>query len=261
WRMHLDASRAAVRIVCEQLQSDADGFLEDLLASDAKAQVMMQSLAQGHGVPPECLPTGFAKAVQILEEAVRGFTVAGIPQHGNFWAEKTRDQFIKEATPRPVRLNPDGSVVRDPENAPLVQRLEGTAPGNRMPRFRPPVPAVRIGFIHQWIADGCPDDSPPGKIGVEHERDPEPELLTTPDPPDPPTTPLHFESDIKGLFRANPDRTSMLFKFDLHRYEDVRDHATDILGRLQDGTMPCDDRWPPERIATFQQWIADGRQP
>ncbi|HKR52559.1 MAG TPA: ferritin-like domain-containing protein [Pseudonocardiaceae bacterium] len=257
WRMHLDASRAAVRIIEELRQSETDGFLDDLLAGDGKAQVVMQSLAQGNGIPPESLPTGFGKAVRILEEAVRGFTVNG-RVHDNFWAEKTRDQFINEARPRPVQLNPDGSVVRDPNTAPLVQRLEGTAPGNRMPRFRPPVPAARIGFIRQWITEGCPDDSPPGQVGVDHERNPAPEALITPDPQ---PTSLSFESDIKVLFRTNPDRSSMLFKFDLHRYEDVRDHATDILARLEEGTMPCDGGWPPERIATFRQWIADGKQP
>jgi hypothetical protein len=262
WRMHLDASRAAVRLIREQLQpddaaTDADGFLTDLVSRDAQAQVVMRSLAQGNGVPPESLPTGFRKAVTILEEAVRGFTI-GV--HGNLWAERTRDQFLAVRFPGnqpPVQLDQDGSVNRDPDTAPLVQRLEGTAAGNRMPRFRPSVPGARIGFIRQWIAEGGPDDSPPGQIGVEHERDPNPEPLTTPEPADP----LSYESDIRGLFRETPDRTSMLFRFDLHRYEDVRDNATAILARLEDGSMPCDGSWPPERIATFRQWITDGRQP
>ncbi|MGH3835689.1 MAG: ferritin-like domain-containing protein [Pseudonocardiaceae bacterium] len=264
WRMHLDASRAAVQLVREQLQpddaaADADGFLTDLVSRDAQAQIVMQSLAEGNGVPPESLPTGFGKAVTILEEAVRGFTI-GV--HGNLWAERTRDQFLAVPFPGeqpPVQLNPDGSVNRDPDTAPLVQRLEGTASGNRMPRFRPPVPGTRIGFIRQWIAEGALDDSPPGQIGVEHERAPEPELLTTPDPADP----LSFESDIRGLFRETPDRTAMLRfgPFDLHRYADVRDNSATILARLEDGSMPCDGGWPAERIATFRQWIADGRQP
>ncbi|MGH3897593.1 MAG: ferritin-like domain-containing protein [Pseudonocardiaceae bacterium] len=260
WRMHLDASRAAVRLIREQLQpddaaADADGFLTDLVSRDADAQMVMQSLAEGSGVPPESLPTGFGKAVTILEEAVRGFTIG---QHGNLWTKRTRDQFLDARFfgDPPVQLNPDGSVNRDPDTAPLVQRLEGTVPPprNRMPRFRPPVPGTRIGFIRQWIAEGAPDDDPPGQIGVEHERNPEPELLTTPDP-------LSYEADIRGLFRETPDRASMLFRFDLHRYEDVRDNAAAILARLEDGSMPCDGGWPPERIATFRQWIADGRQP
>jgi rubrerythrin len=264
WRMHLDASRAAVRLIREQLQpeADSDGFLDDLLDSDAEAQAVMQSLAQGRGVPPESLPSGFGKVVRILEEAVRGFTI-GDP-HRNFWAERTRDQFL-DGSPQPVARNPDGTVNVDPDIAPLIQRLEGTVspPRNRMPRFRPPVPSARIGFIRQWIAEGSPDDDPPGQIGVEHERDPEPELepLIAPDPPLP--TFLSFESDIRILFRDTPDRTSMLAiaQFDLHRYEDVRDRATAILARLEDGSMPCDGSWSPERIATFRQWITDGMPP
>jgi len=261
WRMHLDASRAASRLVREHLQADdavtdRDGFLEDLLAADAAAQAVLRSLAQGNGVPPGSLPTGFAKVVGILEEAVRGFTI-GV--HTNFWAGKTREQFL-DGAPRPVQRNPDGTVDPDPDAAPLIQRLEGAAPGNRMPRFRPQVPEDRIGFIREWIAEGCPDDSPAGQVGVEHERDPAPEAVV---PPDPPTTPLSFEADIRGLFRASPDRAAMLAiaQFDLHRYEDVRDHATAILARLEDGSMPCDGAWPPERIATFRQWIDHGMQP
>ena len=38
--------------------------------------------------PPSSLPRGFAKAVTILEEAVRGFDV-GTP-HGGFWAGKNQ---------------------------------------------------------------------------------------------------------------------------------------------------------------------------
>ncbi|MGQ0717121.1 MAG: ferritin-like domain-containing protein [Pseudonocardiales bacterium] len=257
WRMHLDASRAAVRLVREQLQPDdaaagADGFLTDLLRRDAHIQAVMQSLAEGSGVPPERLPTGFKKVVTILEEAVRGFSIGG---HSNFyWAGNTREQFLAVPVPfQPVQLNPDGSVDRDPDTAPLVQRLEGTAEGNRMPRFRPPVPEHRVGFVRQWIAEGGPDETP-GEIGIKHQRDPKPEPVAAQDP-------LSYESDIKNLFRANPDRARMLFRFDLHRYEDVRDHAINILARLNDGTMPCDNPWPPERIATFRQWIADGKLP
>jgi Ferritin-like len=261
WRMHLDASRAAVRLVREQLQpddtaADADAFLTDLVRRDTHAQAVMQSLAQGSGVPPERLPTGFAKAVTVLEEAVRGFTIGA---HGNLWAGRTRDQFLATRFPGnrpPVNLNPDGTVDRNPGNAPLVQMLESQS--FRMPLFRPPVPGSRIGYIRQWITDGCPDDSPPEQVGVMHERNPAPEPLTEPEPR---PTSLSFEADIKELFRERPDRVSMLFRFDLHRYADVRDNAAVILTRLSDGSMPCDAPWPPERIATFRQWIADGSRP
>jgi hypothetical protein len=78
-----------------------------------------------------------------------------------------------------------------------------------------------------------------------------------------PATPLSFQTDIKILFRDNPDRVSMLAigGFDLHRYEDVSDRAELILARLTDGSMPCDGSWPPERIALFSKWIQDGKRP
>ncbi len=189
WRMHLDASRAATRLIRDQLQpddtaADADDFLTDLVSRDAHNHTVMQSLAEGNGVPPELLPTGFAKAVAILEEAVRGFTVKRFVDggHGNFWADQTRDQFLAVDVfgQTPVDLNPDGTVNPDPEAAPLVQMLEN--PGFRMPLFRPAVPGTRMGFIRQWITEGCPDNSPPGQIGVAHERDPSPEPPATPVP-------------------------------------------------------------------------------
>lgn len=79
--------------------------------------------------------------------------------------------------------------------------------------------------------------------------------------PPPPPGPLSFVADIKGLFRAVPDRSSMLFRLDLHKFEDVRDWAEHILERLEDGSMPCDGTWPPGQIAKFKQWIAEGKQP
>lgn len=260
WRTHLDISRAALRLVREHLQPDdqtdnRDGFLDDLLRRDQAAQVAMRALAEGDDIPPASLPNDFQKAVRILEEAIRGFTIGG--PHAHFWAGKTREEFLDSFGP-PVNRNPDGTIDTDPNNSRLVQRLEGTASGNRMPRFRPPVPAARIQFIRQWIAAGSPDNDPPGQIGLQHERDPAPEQLTPP-----PGGPLGFESDIKALFRDTPDRSSMLAiaGFDLHRYEDVRDNADAIAARLADGSMPCDGPWPPERVATFRTWIEDGKLP
>ena len=50
----------------------------------------------------------------------------------------------------------------------------------------------------------------------------------------------------------------MEFAFDLWDYQDVRTHADDILERLEDGTMPCDDEWPQDQIELFRNWIAAG---
>jgi CDGSH-type Zn-finger protein/truncated hemoglobin YjbI len=69
-----------------------------------------------------------------------------------------------------------------------------------------------------------------------------------------------FAAHIKPLFREH-DRQSMSFAFDLWSAEGVRQHATDILPRLQDGSMPCDGPWPAERIEVFQRWTETGMQP
>lgn len=66
-----------------------------------------------------------------------------------------------------------------------------------------------------------------------------------------------FEQDIKPLFR-DYDRAEMEWAFDLWDHEDVKEHAEEILERLEAGNMPCDGAWPPEQTGKFKQWIADG---
>jgi len=69
-----------------------------------------------------------------------------------------------------------------------------------------------------------------------------------------------FEKDIKPLFREG-DRRSMEFAFDLWSYDDVSQNADAILGRLRNGSMPCDGAWPEDQIQRFQGWIESGKQP
>ena len=71
---------------------------------------------------------------------------------------------------------------------------------------------------------------------------------------------VSFETDIKPLFREL-DRQSMERAFDLWSFEDVRAHASDILERVKNGSMPCDGAWPPERVQVFQQWVDGGTAP
>jgi len=66
-----------------------------------------------------------------------------------------------------------------------------------------------------------------------------------------------FAKDIKPLFR-DKDHNSMLGRFDLWSYQDVRDNAPAILEVLQAETMPCDGQWNPQDIALFERWIAGG---
>ena len=40
---------------------------------------------------------------------------------------------------------------------------------------------------------------------------------------------------------------------------DVSTHAEAILQRLEDGTMPSDGAWLPQRIAVFRRWVAAGK--
>jgi len=69
-----------------------------------------------------------------------------------------------------------------------------------------------------------------------------------------------FETDIKPLFREG-DRRSMEFAFDLWSYDDVSQNADAILGRLRNGSMPCDGAWPGDQVERFQGWIEAGKQP
>ena len=70
---------------------------------------------------------------------------------------------------------------------------------------------------------------------------------------------LSFEQDIKPLFRER-DRGAMLSiaKFDLWSYEDVSAQSEAILGRLEDGSMPCDQAWPETQVDRFRDWIRAG---
>jgi hypothetical protein len=138
----------------------------------------------------------------------------------------------------------------------LVQRIEQTNPQARMPKYRPEIPASRRRFIREWIEADCPHN---GEVGIVRERDPRREPAEIPTLP---VGPFSFETDIKPLFRENPDRRVMLrMGLDLHDFGQVSGRADVILSRLQAGDMPCDGAWPPQRIAIFQAWIDGGKQP
>jgi hypothetical protein len=68
---------------------------------------------------------------------------------------------------------------------------------------------------------------------------------------------LSFDRDIKGLFRKH-DRQSMAKAFDLWSVNDVRAHSSAILERVENGSMPCDGAWPPERVEILRRWIESG---
>ena len=70
--------------------------------------------------------------------------------------------------------------------------------------------------------------------------------------------PVSFVEHIKPLFRPT-DQESMAFAFDLWDIDDVRSNADAILGRLRQGTMPCDGGWSSDQVELFGRWIAAGK--
>jgi hypothetical protein len=76
------------------------------------------------------------------------------------------------------------------------------------------------------------------------------------------TTKTTFAEHILPLFRRPEDIMVMRpLGLDLADYESVKRHAAKILSRLADGSMPCDDPWPPDWIARFREWMNDGMLP
>jgi len=71
---------------------------------------------------------------------------------------------------------------------------------------------------------------------------------------------MGFEEDIKPLFRET-DRSRMEWAFDLWDYDAVKENASGILERLEEGDMPCDGAWPPDQIDMFRAWIDGGYVP
>ena len=70
---------------------------------------------------------------------------------------------------------------------------------------------------------------------------------------------LSFAKDIRPLFRDSPDVEEMqVFGLDLSSYEEVKSRAEEIYARLENGSMPCDEAWPAERVALFKRWMDEG---
>jgi hypothetical protein len=74
--------------------------------------------------------------------------------------------------------------------------------------------------------------------------------------------PLSFASDIRPLFRDTPDVDTMKsIGLDLSSYADVKENAAVIHARVADGSMPCDDPWPDDRVELFKRWMDEGMAP
>jgi hypothetical protein len=73
---------------------------------------------------------------------------------------------------------------------------------------------------------------------------------------------LSFAKDIRPLFRDSPDIDTMKdYGMDLSSYAVVKEQSQNIYDRVLDGSMPCDEPWPKERIAVFKQWMEEGAAP
>jgi len=176
WRQHIDVLDASVTLVhhMRHRHDQDDPFLLDLVASDREAQRIARAVAEGEELH---VPTGsFSKVVRILDDAVRGFPIGA---HHNFWRDCTRDEFIaKSIFGHPlIATRPDGTF--DPDASNLIKALRGEPPFDsnpegfpRMPAEHPPIRPEQIAFIHNWIAQGCPDDTPPNQIGTSGEHPP-----------------------------------------------------------------------------------------
>ena len=73
---------------------------------------------------------------------------------------------------------------------------------------------------------------------------------------------LSFKTDIRPLFRDSPDVDSMKdYGLDLSSYDEVKAKAKEIYAALEEGSMPCDEQWPADRLALFKRWMDEGMAP
>ena len=73
---------------------------------------------------------------------------------------------------------------------------------------------------------------------------------------------LSFATDIRPLFRDSPDVDTMRgYGLDLSSYEEVRARAAEIYETLENGSMPCDEPWPKDRLALFKRWMDEEMAP
>jgi len=147
----------------------------------------------------------------------------------------------------------DAGLPSDPEfRAAFVAYIEWgsrIAVENSQPGARPPahMPVPRW----WWVCNATPD-ARISALAVQTE--PEGPVMTLPATDEP----ISFATHIRTLFRPM-DRQSMKFVFDLWSHDDVSRHADAILGRLRQGSMPCDGAWPAEKTDVFERWIEAGK--
>jgi CDGSH-type Zn-finger protein/truncated hemoglobin YjbI len=172
----------------------------------------------------------------VIAEAFGGPATAQATGRPGF-TEEQRARWVALA----IRAADDAKLPADPQfRAALTAYLEWTSRAGDTP----PPP-------WDWGPAGPPAEAPAHTDTTDGQ-----EVITLPGPDET----VSFGASIQPLFREH-DRKSMTFAFDLWSYDDVRAHAAEILGRLSNGTMPCDGAWPADRIEVFKRWTETGFQP
>jgi CDGSH-type Zn-finger protein/truncated hemoglobin YjbI len=170
-----------------------------------------------------------------------GGPAATQPNRRPGFSEEQRARWVALA----IRAADDAKLPADPQfRAALTAYLEWTSRAGDTP---PPA--------WDWGPAGPPAEEPASAAVLANTGD-RTEEITLPGPDET----VSFAAHIKPLFREH-DRKSMTFAFDLWSYDDVRAHAAEILGRLSNGTMPCDGAWPAEKVEVFKRWTETGFQP
>jgi CDGSH-type Zn-finger protein/truncated hemoglobin YjbI len=175
----------------------------------------------------------------VLAEAFGGPAAESPGPAGHDFTEAQRARWVTLA----IRAADEAGLPADPEfRSALVSYLEWSS---RAGDALPP----------QWDWGPAGPPAPAQASTAQPSTDDQEEVA----PPGPDET-VSFAAHIKPLFRQH-DRKSMAFAFDLWSQADVQTHAAGILERLQNGTMPCDGAWPPEKIEVFKRWTESGFQP
>ena len=172
----------------------------------------------------------------VLAEAFGGPAAPPQAHPGQTFTEPQRARWVALAS----RAADEAGLPADPEfRAALASYLDWSS---RVSDGPPPP--------WDWSPAGPPAEAP-AQASADDQED-----VTLPGPDET----VSFAAHIKPLFREY-DRKSMAFALDLWSPADVQAHAAGILERLQNGTMPCDGAWPPEKVEVFKRWTESGFQP
>ncbi|MDQ5822694.1 MAG: ferritin-like protein [Chloroflexota bacterium] len=167
WRTHIDVLEACLTLeqaIAASSGSADDRLLRELATEDAHAIAVARAMMRGERLPGR--NTGFAKAVRLLESAVRGFRVGA---HHNFWRNVTRDEFVSMSVFGYPLVSRRGDGSFDAAGSNLIKALRGEPPFDaadpsedpsrlpRMPAEHPPMAPEAIEYIYRWIEAGCPE--------------------------------------------------------------------------------------------------------